>query len=189
MCGVSGRFPILTTDRLLLRVPTEADLPAYAPIFADPRVMQYIGDGSLRTPDRVAQSVQRCNDLFERTGTGLLLVTDRQTGEMYGDCFVVPILHSGRDPNDPASRGPERELGYRLKFDAWGRGYATEAARAVLEHALDPAGGGLEEVLAVTVPENKASQRVLLKIGMEAAGRTDRFYGMETALFVGRKTK
>lgn len=175
---------ILKTDRLLLRPVAPADLDGYAPIFADPEVMRFIGDGSVRTPERVARSVERSAELFASRGLGIFLVTDRKSGEILGDCFVVPVVCSeGRG----APEQPEWELGYRLKRSAWGRGIATEAARAVAAYALDPAGGGLEEVIGVAYPENEASQRVLLKIGMEPAGLTDRFYGMETALFVKRR--
>lgn len=185
--AMAGNGVILTTDRLLLRLPMPGDLDEYAPIFADPEVMRYIGDGSLRGVERVAKSIERTHELFAERRLGVLLAVERETGEILGDCFVVPAMRSGADPTDLRDRGPEVELGYRLKRSAWGKGYATEAARAVLEWALGPDGPRLEEVIGITYPENLASQRVLLKIGMVAAGRTDRFYGMETALFVGRK--
>lgn len=175
--------PNLTTDRLLLRPPTLADLDEYAPIFADPEVMRYIGDGSLRTPDRVAVSIERSRVLFERSRVGIFLAIDRGTGMILGDCFVVPVMRSGADPKNPEDRGPEMELGYRFRRSAWGRGYATEAARAVLAYALDPEGGGLDQVVAVTYPENSGSQRVLLKAGFVSRGLTDAYYDMTTAWF------
>lgn len=181
--------PNLTTDRLLLRPPTLTDLDAYAPMFADAEVMRFIGDGSLRTPERVALSIERSRVLFERSGVGIFLVTERETGAILGDCFVVPVMRSGADPKDPDDRGPEMELGYRLRRSAWGQGYASEAASAVLEWALDPECAGLDRVIAVTHPANEASRRVLLKIGMEPVGLTNRFYGMETALFVKRRVE
>lgn len=179
--------PNLMTDRLVMRLPTVGDLGAYAPIFADPEVMRFIGDGSLRSVERVAQSIERTHELFAERGLGVLVVTDRVTGEILGDCFVVPVMRSGADPADLRDRGPEVELGYRFKRSAWGKGYATEAATAVLGWALGPDGPGLEELIGVTHPENEASQRVLLKIGMEPVGLTNRFYGMETALFMQRR--
>lgn len=176
--------PILKTERLVLRMPTDADLDAYAPMFADPEVMRYIGDGSLRSPERVAKSIERGRELFIERGLGIFLVTDRITGAVLGDCFVVPVLRSGVDPADLNARGPEIELGYRLKKDAWGKGYATEAATAVRAWALGPDGPGLQEIIGVTYPENGPSQRVLLKAGFERRGQTDAFYDMSTELFV-----
>jgi RimJ/RimL family protein N-acetyltransferase len=60
------------------------------------------------------------------------------------------------------------EVAYRLTRGAWGRGIATEAARALVAHALGPL--GLSRVVAVTYPENRASQRVLDKLGFERRG-------------------
>lgn len=93
-------------------------------------------------------------------------------------------MRSGADPADLTDRGPELELGYRFKRSAWGRGYATEAARAVAAYALDPAGAGLSELIGVTYPENTASQRVLLKAGFERRGLADAFYDRALELFV-----
>lgn len=183
---MSQTDPILTTDRLLLRLPTLEDLGEYAPIFADPEVMRYIGDGSLRTPDRVARSIERGRELFEERGLAIFLATDRQSGAILGDCFVVPVLRSGVDPTDLNARGPEIELGYRLKKDAWGKGYATEAARAVRAWALGPDGPRLKEVIGITYPENLASQKVLLNAGFERRGLTDAYYDMTSELFVAR---
>ncbi len=176
--------PNLRTKRLLLRLATLDDLDAYAPIFADPEVMRFIGDGSLRSPERVARSIERSAELFAERGLGVLLAIDRATGEILGDCFVVPVMRSGADPKDLRDRGPEVELGYRLKRSAWGKGYATEAARAVLEWALGPDGPRLSEVIGLTYPENAASQKVLLKAGFERKGLTEAFYDMRMELFV-----
>jgi RimJ/RimL family protein N-acetyltransferase len=178
--------PNLMTDRLVMRLPTVGDLGAYAPIFADAEVMRFIGDGSLRSVERVAQSIERTHELFAERGLGVLVVTDRVTGEILGDCFVVPVMRSGADPADLRDRGPEVELGYRFKRSAWGKGYATEAATAVLAWALGPDGPRLEEVIGVTHPENEASQRVLLKAGFDRRGPTDEFYDMTCQLFVAR---
>lgn len=78
--------PNLTTERLLLRLPTLDDLDGYAPMFADAEVMRFIGDGSLRTPERVARSVARGREFFAERGLGIFLVTDRGSGEILGDC-------------------------------------------------------------------------------------------------------
>jgi len=178
--------PILHTERLALRPPTMEDLGEYAPIFADPEVMRYIGDGSLRTPDRVAKSVARIRELFVTRGIGGFVLVERETGDILGDCFLVPIMRSGADPSDMTDRGPEIELGYRLKKDAWGKGFATEAAGAVLNWATGVGGPRLTEVVGVTHPDNEPSKRVLRKLGFDDAGETEAFYNMTTSLLVYR---
>jgi RimJ/RimL family protein N-acetyltransferase len=65
--------------------------------------------------------------------------------------------------------GPEIEVGYRFLREHWGKGYATEAARAALEFGLNEL--GLERIVAVTLPTNRASQNVMEKCGMTFVGR------------------
>ncbi|MFI4853623.1 MAG: GNAT family N-acetyltransferase [Phycisphaerales bacterium JB065] len=180
---MSPNATILTTKRLSLRLPSPDDLDEYAPIFADPEVMRYIGDGSLRSADRVALSIERSVVLFEERSLGIFLVIERDSGAVLGDCLLVPIMRSGTDPNDPHARGPETELGYRLCRSAWGKGYATEAATALLHWALGNEGPRLREVIAVTYPQNLASQRVLLKSGFRHEGQTEAFYNITAELF------
>jgi RimJ/RimL family protein N-acetyltransferase len=72
------------------------------------------------------------------------------------------------------------EVGYRLLFDAWGRGFATEGARALVEHGF--AGLGLERIIGVTHPDNAASQHVLMKSGLRDVGWGD-YYAKRLRLF------
>lgn len=180
---MSPNTTILTTERLSLRLPSPDDLDGYAPILADPEVMRYIGDGSPRTEERVAISIERSIELFEKRSLGIFLAVDRETNTILGDCLLVPIMRSGSDPNAPHDRGPEIELGYRLRRSAWGKGYATEAATALLRWACGTEGPRLREVIAVTYPQNLASQRVLLKSGFHHKGQTEAFYNITTELF------
>ncbi len=169
----------IRTERLLVRSIREADHPDLCAVFTDPEAMRFIGDGSIRTPDEVRRRMARMGDLERTRRLSFWAVELREAdieagappGTVIGDCGLVPIAHEG----------PEIELGYRLARRFWGRGYATEAARAVLAHAFDRL--ALERVVAVTLPGNLASQRVLEKIGMRRVGPTDRYYGMTTVLF------
>src|SRR6185437_5321908 len=76
---------------------------------------------------------------------------------LLGDCGLQPLEH----------HGPEVELGYDLHPSAWGRGLATEAARAVMRIAFGEL--GLDRVVAVVKPDHVASQRVLVKAGLQPA--------------------
>jgi RimJ/RimL family protein N-acetyltransferase len=80
----------------------------------------------------------------------------------------------------PLQPSGDTEIGWHFHPDYWGRGYATEAATAVLAYAL---GGGLDRVVAVTAPANTASQKVCLRIGMTHRGQTNRYYNAICELF------
>ncbi len=158
----------LTTQRLILREPIEGDAEAlHAAVFGDPVAMRYIGDGSPRTIEQVRTSQGRKIDCFQKHGVTLWTVILRETGEIVGDCGVIPI----------AWQGPAFELAYRFGPRAWGRGLATEAGRAALTHAWEVT--DLAEVVGVTDLGNAASQRVLAKLGFEDLGTTTDYYGGE----------
>jgi len=178
--------PILT-DRLTLRAPLESDLDALMLVFADPRVMRYIGDGSPRPREMVLERLGRKLKSLADHGLTIWTVETRvdlpavgeraalPAGTVVGDCGCIPI----------AWQGPEFELGYRLRYDAWGRGIATEAARAAADHAFDAT--DLDRLVGVTFPDNHASRRVLMKAGFEPRGETDRWYATRLAWFERRR--
>lgn len=91
--------------------------------------------------------------------------------------MLKPIpLSTGEEPSDPA----EVEIGWHLHPDAWGRGYATEAAAAVSAAAF---ARGQGRIIAVTHPDNHASQAVCRRIGMRHRGTTTRYLDMSSELF------
>jgi RimJ/RimL family protein N-acetyltransferase len=109
---------------------------------------------------------------------GVWAVENRHSGELLGALLLVGILASGdREPLVPSG---ETEIGWYFHPDAWGHGYASEAAQTVLHHAF---GAGLPTVLAVTHPENTASQAVCRRLGMEHRGQTAGYYNMTCELF------
>lgn len=154
----------IETQRLVLRAPVESDADAMAPMWQDQAVTRYIGDGSVRSVERVRESTQKRITHLQRMGTTLLTVERVGTHEIIGDCGVCPVDWTG----------PDYELAYRFKQSAWGNGYATEAARAALDHAF--AATSLDKVVGMTHPDNTASMRVLEKIGMTSHGITEEFY-------------
>jgi RimJ/RimL family protein N-acetyltransferase len=97
--------------------------------------------------------------------------TTLQPNQPVGDAMLVPV----------ARQGPEIELGYRFAAHAWGIGLATEAARALIPYAFQTL--ALTEIIAVTDPDNHASQRVLAKLGFQNRGNTDRYYNQTTTRF------
>lgn len=153
--GVTGASQI-ETERLVLRPLALADLGSLHDVYGDREVMRYIGRGNTysETVEQSEARLQRLIDHHERHGFSMWAVTDRESGSVMGDGGLILYAH----------RGPEVELGYRLAKPYWGRGYATELARAWLAYGFDTL--GLEQVLGVAHPENVASQRVLEKAGM-----------------------
>lgn len=159
-------FPIVTA-RLLLRPLRRDDLDALAEVYLHPLVMRWIGS---HTRDDVEREFALQREYQASLGWSFWAVEERHTGRMIGDCGLQPLDH----------RGPEVELGYDLHPDAWGRGLATEAARGVMEQAFGPL--GIDRVVAVVKPEHVASQRVLVKAGLQPAG-TCRAYGESMLLY------
>ncbi|HEY7256190.1 MAG TPA: GNAT family N-acetyltransferase [Solirubrobacterales bacterium] len=147
--------PGLETARLRLRRWRQADREPFAGINADPRVMEHF-----LAPLTRAQSdalVAEIEEGFEERGFGLWALELRETGELIG--FTGLSV-----PEFEAHFTPAVEVGWRLAAPAWGRGYATEAARAALGFGFGPA--GLEEVVSFTSAGNERSRAVMERLGM-----------------------
>lgn len=156
--------PRILTERLLLRRWTEADRAPFARINADPAVMEHFP----AVLDAAASDamIERIEAGFERNGFGLWAVERLDSGEFIGFVgLAVPSFaahftsSSGSD-----SRWPAVEIGWRLAADAWGNGFASEAASAVLAYGFGTV--GLSEIVSFTARSNVRSQRVMERIGM-----------------------
>ncbi len=131
-------------------------------VFGDPEVVRYLS-GSTLGRDEVARGVERQIAYQDEYGFSLWAVELRSTGEVIGDTGLMPFQHVG----------PEVEVGWRLARAHWGRGYATEAAKAAIGHGL--ADLGLGRIIAVAHPDNAASRRVMEKCGMVYEGIVDAY--------------
>ena len=166
----------LTTERLRLRPFTQADHQAIHAVYADPEVMRYVGHGPHRTMSETANALRIYGEVLERRGFSFLAVTERDGGAVVGDGGLHPL----------AGQGPDVELGYTLARGVWGRGYATELGRALVEHAFGQL--RVSRVVAQVEPANLASRRVLEKLGMSerelrtAYGRPHLLYAVERPL-------
>ncbi len=142
------------TERLCFRRLTSSDLDRLHELDGEPEVMRYLTGGVPTTPRRQAAILARILDEYDRGVAGRWLAHDAGTGEFVG-WFA---LDSDTSPPD------ERELGYRLRSAAWGRGLATEGAGALLDFGFTHL--GLRRVWARTMAVNTRSRRVLAKAGL-----------------------
>ncbi|HEX5206971.1 MAG TPA: GNAT family N-acetyltransferase [Steroidobacteraceae bacterium] len=152
----------LSTARLRLRPWRPEDLPTYAAMNADPRVREYFP--KVLTAAESDREAARIAAHFDRHGFGLWAVEVVGTADFAG--FVGLAI-----PGFEAHFTPCVEIGWRLAFEHWGRGYATEAARAALDCGFERL--GLEEIVAFTVPGNWRSRRVMERIGMRRSAADD----------------
>jgi ribosomal-protein-alanine N-acetyltransferase len=144
----------LKTERLLLRRWRDADRAPFAEMNADPIVMEHFF--STRTRAESDDLVDRIEATFDRDGYGLWAV-EVEDGRFAGFVGLWPT-----PPELPFS--PAVEVGWRLARHAWGRGLATEGARAALADGWDRV--GLDEVVSMTTTTNLRSQAVMAKLGM-----------------------
>lgn len=141
---------ILETPRLLLRPFTPADFEPLFAVIGDPVTMQFypLPFDKQSTLDWIERNLRR----LEEDGSGLRAVVLKSSGEMIGDCGPVWQEVDGQR---------ELEIGYHMRRDHWGRGYATEAARTAIAYAFERF--PVECLISLIRPENIPSRRVAEK--------------------------
>jgi RimJ/RimL family protein N-acetyltransferase len=161
---------LLCTARLRLRAWTtaDADLARLADLYGRDEVTRWLGGPPTVSMRELVERWQRVHALDPRHGCWAIEPVDG--GPPAGTVLLKPL------PNGVG----EVEVGWHLHPDSWGRGYATEAAGAVLDRAF---GEGLVEVYAVVRPANEPSLAVCRRLGMQPLGRTRRWYDTELEAF------
>lgn len=155
-------FESLRTSRLVLRAWKDEDLEAFAALNADPRVMEHMpGTLSRAASDASASKIR--SSMSER-GLGLW------AAELPGEAPFIGFVGLSC-PTFDAPFSPCVEIGWRLAHMYWGRGYATEGARAALDAAFGEL--GLPEVVSFTTKDNERSRRVMERLGMTRDERDD----------------
>jgi RimJ/RimL family protein N-acetyltransferase len=153
------------TPRLTFREMTTGDLDDMAALLGDPHVMRYYPHTKDRDEALAWIDWNRC--LYQRKGFGLWLITLRSTGEFVGDCGLTP---------QEIEETIDIEVGYHVRADLQGHGYATEAATACRDYARDVLDA--KRLIAIIHPDNAPSRRVAEKIGLtherDAVSRTGR---------------
>jgi RimJ/RimL family protein N-acetyltransferase len=144
------------SDRLVLRRFTPDDLEAIIELDSDPEVKRYIDNGAAVDRQDLVETLEWWLGWYERSDRyGFWAAVEQSTGRFVGWFHLRP--GEGAGPNEP-------ELGYRLRRDVWGRGYATEGSVALIDKAF--AELGAVRVYATTMAVNTASRRVMEKAGM-----------------------
>ncbi|WP_375290585.1 GNAT family N-acetyltransferase [Qipengyuania sp.] len=153
----------IETERLVLRDWREADWPEFFRVTNTPAVMRWLG-GTLDEEGKVAQR-SRVETCQQRNGHCFWAVERKEDGALLGFCGL-------KRADAPGSTVlGEMEIGWRLREDAWGQGYAKEAAIASLDAAFDSFGA--EQVVALTIRENSASWGLMERLGMQRRADLD----------------
>jgi ribosomal-protein-alanine N-acetyltransferase len=147
---------VIETERLILRAWQESDRAPFAAMNADAQVMEFFGF----TRDRAESDrlVERLMAHIDRHGFGFWTLERKEDGAFLGFTGLQHVPFE-------AAFTPAVEIGCRLARTAWGKGYATEAALASLDHGFGAL--GLEEIVSFAVAANRRSRAVMERIGME----------------------
>ena len=167
---------LLETERVVLRRYRRDDLDRLDRLNSNMEVMRYIGDGSLRTREQTRAGIVRTLRIYENfPGLGFWMAEEKPKRDFIGvfALFYIP-------------KTVEVEVGYRLAKSAWGRGLATEGARALVRYGMLEL--GLNRVVGLTHAENDPSKRVLMKAGLQPRG-TGNYYERELCYFVAEKSR
>lgn len=170
----------LRTHRLTLRdwITDPDDLHFVLDMYSRGDVQRYLGRSPRLMVDvEEARAAVRRWTALEDGPLGVRAITTHE-GERVGSLLLkrIPWSADAVAPGTPE----DIEVGWHLHPDAWGHGYASEAAAAVLQEAWD---GGIPRVVAVTNPANSASQAVCRRIGMRHLGLSDRYYDTTCEFF------
>ena len=152
----------IETERLIVRLWRTEDLEPFAQMSADPEIMQWLG-GVLTSEQARAYKV-RADTSFAELGMCRMVIERRADGAFVGSCGLMP-------GHESVPFVPYTDVGWRLARSAWGQGYASEAAAAVMADGF--ARLGLDEITAITAQINVRSQAVMQRLGMRRDAASD----------------
>ena len=190
---------VFETERLTLR-PYDSDsdndvADAYA-IYADPEVVRYLSGQVCPDPETQRARLRECRAFYTtlNNGTGVWAIASRETNRIVGTALLKQLprstpefehgtaaSHAFASSTNPADLTDDVEVGWHLARAHWGHGYATEAARALVDYGFETL--HLDSIHAVVNPANIASIRVTHRLGMTPLGRTRKYYNAEVELF------
>jgi len=151
----------LETARLILKPPELSDLDNLVILRSDPDVMQYVGDGAIHTVEQVKRFLGMSISYQKKHGIGFCSVFEKESGNFIGQ---AGLFHIGFHEEQL-----DIEIAYRLHKKFWGKGYATELVRALIQWGFQHL--SVNKLIAAVHPENMASQKVLKKAGLDCKGK------------------
>jgi [ribosomal protein S5]-alanine N-acetyltransferase len=152
--GPAGDKPMLETERLVLRPLSADEADSLHRISNEPNVLLYLWDNELVSEATIKSLIAQSDRMFSKEKIGVFSIRMRGRDDLLGFCGFVRL--GGME---------ESELWYELTQKVWGRGLATEAARACVRYAFEDV--GMERVIAGADAPNTASLRVIEKLGMK----------------------
>lgn len=150
---------IIETERLLLRKIGHQDIDDLFEMDSDPDVHKFIENTPIQSKQQIAELVEMLNTQYDENGIARWAVVKKQTKE----CIGWTGLKYFREPLN--NHQYFYELGYRFKQKHWGKGYATECSKAILEYGFS--NFEANSIYAITHPDNESSINVLRKLGFE----------------------
>ncbi|WP_310962761.1 GNAT family N-acetyltransferase [Nocardioides terrisoli] len=164
----------LETDRLRIRPWGTQEAARVLDIQSRPEVVKWLGDGPPQLMRTLGEARERITSYHRRSALpprGFWAIEVRETGVVAGSVILLTLPNAEHD---------EVEIGWHLHPDSWGRGYATEAAAAVLARGF---AHGLPEIFALTHTDNMPSQAVCRRIGMRDLGVREKWYDGPSQVF------
>ena len=153
---------VIETERLRIRPLKEDDLEGMFALDSDPEVHKYLGNKPVKTKAESLKIIQDIQKQYQERGIGRWAVEDKNTNTFLG--WSGLRLYKGED-EEYNGFSNFYDIGYRFIKEFWGKGYATESAKACLEYAFHTM--HLDVVYGLTELGNEASHNVLLKIGLQ----------------------
>ena len=162
----------LATERLVIRPYRDDDATPLHEVFGSPEVMRWTPSPPSKDVAETAQRLARTMAFTARQppGMGLWALELKQSSEFLGQVGLFPV----------EGKGPEVEVAYELAPRVWGHGYATEAARALVNYGFGEL--ALPRIVALILPENARSRNVASKCGLILEG-PGRFYGLDLVVY------
>ncbi|WP_343550323.1 GNAT family N-acetyltransferase [Pantoea sp.] len=149
----------LETTRLRLEPFQHAHFDGLRAMENDPEIMRYISNGKVKTPEETRETIERVMQRWQQYGFSWWAICEKESDEVVGAACLQHLANQD---------GAPLEIGWRLNANHHGKGFATEAAQAIVQFAVEQI--GVNYLVAVADPENQASQKVMQRLGMKHKG-------------------
>lgn len=146
---------LIETERLRLEPFNKSHINGLRAMDSDPEILRYISNGVTKSHDETMETIQRVQTRWQQYGFSWWAMCDKQSGEVAGAACLQHLANQD---------GAPLEIGWRLRKEFHGKGLATEAAKAIVDFAVERV--GVTYLVAVAHPDNLASQRVMQRLGM-----------------------